>query len=248
MDTQPLPIEGDALGAALLAYLDEGELGGIHVVERDDGYVSADPAGPYFGEAGAWFPVEAPAVDRARGRTLDIGAGAGRFSVALQNRGLDVVALDVSEGCLEVCRRRGVVHIFQGTIFDLAATDPEPFDTFLLMGHNIALIAGPDEAPRFLRTLYDVARPGARILGTNREPLATTDPHHLAYHQLNRDRGRPPGQMGIRVRWRHLATPWFDYWFLSPEDLEALAKPTGWRLADYTSEGSSYLAELERTA
>lgn len=171
--------------------------------------------------------------------------GPGRFAVELQNRGHDVVALDVSEGCLEVCRRRGVRSTFSGTIFDLVETNPKPFDTFLLMGHNIGLLAGPEEAPAFLDTLRAMANPGARLLGTNRDPLATDDPEHLSYHQRNRDRGRHPGQMLIRVRWHALATPWFDYWFVSVAELETLAAASGWTLRDTELEDVHYLAHLE---
>ncbi len=238
-------IEGDALGAALLAHLDEGEAGGLHVVERDDGYISVDSANPYFSVAGGWFPVEESYADGVHGRVLDIGAGAGRFSIDLQNRGHQVVALDVSAGCLEVCRRQGVLETFHGTIFDLAATDPEPFDTFLLMGHNIGLLGSPATAPRFLGTLAMMANPAATIIGTTREPLATSDPHHLAYHQMNRDRGRPPGQLTIRVRWRHLATAWFDYWFPATDELTTVATEGGWRLAHQDYKDESYLAQLE---
>ena len=244
MEFQQLPIEGDALGAALLAHLEEGELAGLHVVERDDGHSSADSASPFFSRAGDWFAVEESVPDRVHGRVLDVGAGAGRFSLDLQDRGHDVLALDVSAGCLEVCRRQGVESTFYGTVFDLAATEPEPFDTFLLLGHNIGLLASPEIAPRFLTTLATMANPGAVILGTCREPLATSDPYNLAYHQMNRQRGRPPGQLTIRVRWCHLATSWFDYWFLSPDELATVAAKAGWMLADHEHRGSTYLAEL----
>ena len=124
MDIDPYPVVDDAFGAALLAHLDEGSSAGVHVIERDDGYVMADGTDLYFAEIGDVFPVEASAVERARGRVLDIGTGAGRFALALQKRGHDVVALDVSAGCLEVCRRLGVEQRFSGTIFDLAAQNP----------------------------------------------------------------------------------------------------------------------------
>ena len=96
----------------------------------------------------------------------------------------------------------------------LGALAKSSSDTFLLMGHNFGLLGGPEHAPRFLDTLHRLSRPGATIIGTGRDPFTTDDPDNLAYHQRNRDRGRHPGQLVIRVRWRYLATPWFDYWFL----------------------------------
>ncbi len=244
MDPQPTPTEGDALGALLIAHLDDGEAASIYVVERDDGYVGFEPSEVCFSNPGGWFPVERSFADYVHGRVLDVGAGAGRCSLELQDRGHDVVALDVSAGCLEVCRRRGIPKTFDGTIFDLAATDPEPFDSFLLMGHNIALLASPAMAPRFLGTLAAMARPGATIIGTNRDPLATTDPVNLGYHQMNRDRGRPPGQLTIRVRWENLATEWFDYWLMSLEELATIAASSGWELTNHSEANGSYLAVL----
>lgn len=244
MDPHPTPTEGDALGAALIAHLDNGETASVYVVERDDGYVDFEPSELYFSNPGGLIPVEESFADYTHGRVLDIGAGAGRFSLELQDQGHDVVALDVSAGCLEVCRRRGITKTFDGTIFDLAATDPPPFDSFLLMGHNIALLASPALAPRFLGTLAAMARPGATIVGSNRDPLVTNDPANLGYHRMNRDRGRPPGQLTIRVRWENLATEWFDYWFMSVGELATVAAASGWELTNHTEAGGSYLAVL----
>ncbi|MDJ0664043.1 MAG: class I SAM-dependent methyltransferase [Acidimicrobiia bacterium] len=239
------PIEGDALGAALLAQLEEGGDAGRHIVERDDGCVSSDSATLYFLDPADWFAVEASVLSRASGRVLDIGAGAGRFAIELQNRGHDVVALDVDAGCLEVCSRVGVHNTFLGDVLDLADTEPEPFDTFLLMGHNIGLLGGPEHAPRLLGALRDMARPGARVIGSGREFAETSDPLNLSYHQLNRERGRPPGQLRLRVRWGNLASPWFDYWFIAIDELRTLAAASGWELVDVvTEDGGHYLAEL----
>ena len=50
--------------------------------------------------------------------------------------------------------------------------------------------------------------------------------------------------MVIRVRWENLATPWFDYWFLPIDELEAIAATSGWKLVDTVIENDNYLAEL----
>ncbi len=55
-----------------------------------------------------WQPVERRAMRFVRGRVLDLGCGAGRVCLHLQERGLDVVGIDTSPGAIEACRRRGV--------------------------------------------------------------------------------------------------------------------------------------------
>src|SRR5690242_11406997 len=98
----------DGYGELLLAQL-AGEERVQEIVERDDGYIEAT-AGPlgYFAPFRRWPAHQRNAVRSMRGRVLDVGAGAGRVSLELQQRGHDVVAIDVSPGAVEVCRRRGV--------------------------------------------------------------------------------------------------------------------------------------------
>ena len=54
--------------------------------------------------------------------------------------------------------------------------------------------------------------------GSN-DPYATEDPAHLAYQERNRERGRMPGQLPLRVRYRDLIGPWFDYLIVSPNEM-----------------------------
>ncbi|MFQ5966421.1 MAG: hypothetical protein ACE5MI_02285 [Acidimicrobiia bacterium] len=93
-----------------------------------------------------------------------------------------------------------------------------------------------------------MATPGAQIIGTCLDSLQTTNPLHLAYHQVNRERGRLPGQLRLRSRWTNVASLWFDYLFVPSEELATIAEGSGWRLTDRRAGPASYLAvvRLER--
>ena len=97
--------------------------------------------GSYFGAPETWSDRDRWAIERGGGRVLDLGAGAGRAALALPALGQDVVALDVSPGAFEVCRRRGVRDCCVGTIDELVATEPMPFDSVLALGNNLGLLA-----------------------------------------------------------------------------------------------------------
>jgi SAM-dependent methyltransferase len=236
------PTMGDAFGAALLGHLDDGDP--LHVMERDDGLVEAMATAVYFGGPDAWSAHEAGMLGSVGDAVLDIGAGAGRVTLALRERGKQATALDVSEGAIEVCRRRGIEDVHLG---DVGSVGPGPrFDTFILFGNNLALLGSREEAPRFLAALRRVARPGARILGTTCDPYRTENPEHLGYHERNRARGRMPGQIGLRTRYRALTTPWHDILFVSIDELRELAGPEGWRLSEVLDDGGPvYGAALE---
>ena len=238
------PQVGDAFGLALLDYLEHGTEARSHFIERDDGLLETIDTGALFTRESEWSVAEASVVDRAGRRVLDVGAGAGRHALPLQESGREVVALDVSPGAVEVCRRRGVRETFTGTVFEWPGTDVEPFDTFLLCGNNYGLLESLAHGLSFLGALTEVAVPGAEIIGTCIDPFATEDPLHLAYHERNRDRGRHPGQIRLRARWSDVATNWFDYLFVPVEELEELAERAGWELVEYQPGSRPYLAVL----
>ncbi len=56
------------------------------------------------------------------------------------------------------------------------------------------------------------------------------------------------GQVRIRVRHRELATPWFDYLFVSRDERRSLADGTGWRVTRFLDpHGDMYVGVLEKT-
>jgi SAM-dependent methyltransferase len=196
-------------------------------------------------EPSGWQPHDHRALARVRGSVLDIGSGAGRTALELQRRGVAVTGLDISPGAIEVARKRGLRDTVLNTI-DAYAHSSARYDTFLLLGNNLGLIEGPDRAPVFLAALAALARPGAQIIAHGTDPYGTTDPVHTAYHRRNRDQGRLGGQLRLRLRYRELATDWFDYLVCSVGELRTLVEGTAWRLVDVDEvDHPYYLATLE---
>ncbi|MEU4588908.1 class I SAM-dependent methyltransferase [Micromonospora aurantiaca (nom. illeg.)] len=217
----------------------------IEIIERDDGLVNGAPAEHYLDPPQRWQPHDHRAVDRVRGHVLDVGVGAGRIALHLQDRGVPVTGLDTSLGALRVSRHRGVGDLVHGTV-DEHAADGRRYDTFLLLGNNLGLFEGRERAPAMLAALAALARPGARVIAHGTDPYGTTDPVHTAYHERNRRRGRIGGQLRLRLRYRLLGTDWFDYLVCSPEEFAELVHGSQWRLTDVDdTDHPYYLATLE---
>lgn len=89
--------EEDAFGQKLWAYYKGNEV--FEIVERDDGYIEAIRMKGYFSDYENWAPIEQKAMQFVKGRVLDIGCGAGRHSLYLQKKGLDVLGIDISPPC-----------------------------------------------------------------------------------------------------------------------------------------------------
>jgi SAM-dependent methyltransferase len=236
---------GDAYGAAMTAAFG-GDPRGIASVERSDGRLMLDIGIDYLAPARRWVPEERAAIRRARGRVLDVGCGAGRVALHLQERGHEVVAIDVSPGAVALSRERGVLDARELPASQVRAADG-PFDTIVMYGNNLGLLRDARHATWLLRRFASATSPGALLLGGTLDPYRTEDPSHLAYQAENRRRGRMAGQIRMRIRFNELATPWFDYLFVSKDELASLVDGTGWQLADTIEDRSAqYVAVLER--
>lgn len=230
----------------LLAALEDDQL--LEIVERDDGFILASRFGPdtYLSPYRKWPSRQRRAMRLARGRVLDVGAGAGRVALHLQEKGLDVVAIDSSRGAVKTCRKRGVKDARVLRIEDVDES-LGPFDTVVMYGNNLGLLASKTKGRRLLRQLHRATTDRARIIGEILDPYPGAPPIHRAYHARNRKRGRMSGQVRIRIRYRDVATPWFDYLFLSRKELEELIAGTGWRLTrTYEDDSPLYVAVMEK--
>jgi SAM-dependent methyltransferase len=237
--------EQDAFGRVLLDYLDGGDRAAT-IVERDDGYIESEPPAAYFNPFRRWFAVERQVLRHVRGRVLDVGVGAGRVALELQRRGHDVVGIDVSPLVVSVARRRGVRNVKVLALEDLDGRLGH-FDTVIMFMNNFGLLANETKARGLLRRLHALTTEKGRIVATSSDHAKTTNPAHLAYRRRNRERGRMPGQNRFRLRYRKLATPWFDYLFVTPREMERLLRGTGWRVGRFIrSDDDFYAAVIEK--
>lgn len=243
----------DAMGQALYDCF-RGEKD-HYIIERDDGYMNSSHLTPYFAEFGEWSDIEKRMPEFVHGHVLDVGCGAGRHTLHLQNMGFRVTAIDNSPMAIEVATTRGVKEAHCISVDDVAINpnftfgEDASFDSIVMMGHNIGLLHGAEEGKNLLKAFHKISTSGARIIGSTREPGLTKDRDHISYQQWNLERGRMRGQVRFRIRHRKLVGEWLDYLFLSPNELEELADSTGWKLENVIRGngefgGESYLAVL----
>jgi len=244
-ESVPGPVMGDAFGGVLRACHEVGARTGavFQIIERDDGHIAASDAAVYFAPVEDWPELERHACEEITGRVLDVGCGAGRHASVLIAAGAGVIGLDSSPGAVAVAQARGVdARLGSASAIPVGI---DAMDTVVLFGNGIGLLGSPQQAPVVLAELARVAAPGARLLGSGLDPSVTTNPIHLAYHDHNRQRGRMPGQLRLRVRHERLASEWFDYLLPSEAELTDLVRNSPWRLDEMRHDDhGGYLAVM----
>jgi SAM-dependent methyltransferase len=176
----PLTSAEDAFGQLLSDLLAGRRV--VEVVERDDGCVFTGDPRYYVAPFRSWWPQERRAMRFVRGRVLDLGCGAGRVGLHLQNRGYEVVGIDVSPLAVEIARHRGLADVRLGTL-ESAVRVNERFDTTLLLGNNLGLLAGEQQGRRLLRKLARVATDKGRILAGSSDPYEGASELARRYHE-----------------------------------------------------------------
>ena len=216
------------------------------LVERDDGFLDIS-SGPqsYFAPFNKWPEYERKAIRFAEGRVLDVGCGAGRVALYLQEKGQDCVGIDVSPLAIKVCRERGVKDARVVPITRVGA-QLGTFDSVVMYGNNFGLFGSKKRADWLLQKFYHITKDSGRIIAETMDPYDTTDPSHLMYQKFNLRRGRMAGQIRIRVRYKKYETPWFDYLLVSRDEMKQLLQGSGWKVTKFVDSGSRYIAIIEK--
>src|SRR5713101_1215117 len=236
----------DVYGRLIYDYF-RGKALGVEIVERDDGFVNSGGGEAYLSQYKDWPARERSAIRFAKGRVLDIGCGGGRHSLFLQEKGLDITGVDISPLAVRVCRTRGLKDARLMSIDDVGPSLGR-LDTILMLGNNFGLFSNKIKARVLLKKFSKMMSPKGRIIAESLEIYKPpVDPAYRRYHLMNIRRGRMPGQVKIRIRYRNLATPWFDYLLASKKEMKQILKGTGWKAKRFfSSKGPSYIAIIER--
>ena len=104
--------------------------------------------------------IEKKALDMVKGRTLDVGAGSGCHSLVLQEKGIDVTAIDISPLSVETMKERGVKNALEQDFFTLEGQ----YDTIIMLMNGIGIVGTLDRLPMFFRQLDKILAPGGQVL------------------------------------------------------------------------------------
>ncbi len=104
--------------------------------------------------------LEQKALKLVKGKVLDVGCGSGSHSLYLQDKGIEIKAIDISEGAIEVTKRRGVKH---GEVLNVL-DETESFDTILLLMNGTGIFQELKNVSTYLKHLKSLLNSGGQIL------------------------------------------------------------------------------------
>ncbi len=172
--------------------------------------------------------LELRALTLCRGRVLDLGAGAGRHTLDLQERGLDVTAIDVCPDAVAVMRERGVRDARCG---DLDSVKGERFDTILLLMHGIGLVGTLAGLATFLERIKETIADEGQIVCDSAD-LTMIVPSLFDSDDSPDHKPAPyPGEVEFRLTYGKLEGQPYPWLFVDPRTLERFAKSSGFEFA-----------------
>ena len=228
-------------GAALLDYFN-GDRGAALSYERDDGSVWEEPVSVFFRPPAEFFRLEHTALGLCRGDTLDIGAGAGVHSLVLQERGMDVTAIDISPEAVAVMSKSGVVNPRCADVFNFSG---KRFDTLLMLGRGIGMVGDLKGLAYFLRDVRRLLKSGGQLILNSCSPAPPPVPEEVSRPGVNVAAGRYIGEIGLRLFYKGIEGAPFSWLHVDPETLSGYAFKAGWQTEIVErEEDGNYLARL----
>lgn len=151
----------DPMGRAIADYYKNGVAGRLRVMSSmfDEDEI---PVAHLFREEDEMGALELRALELSHGRVLDVGAGAGCHTLALQDKGLMATAIDVSPLSVTVMRDSGVEDARLVNLFEEEFAGS--YDTILMLMNGSGIIGCIENMPRFFKRINDLLAPGGQVL------------------------------------------------------------------------------------
>ena len=247
-ETDPTPDSvPDPFGRAIMAFhRDEQE---EPLYQGGDGYRREHPIEAFYFSA---FDPDARPEHRwllegldLDGPVLDMGAGAGRHTLYLQER-VETVAIEPSEHLVTTMRERGVADARRGDMFDLIHQfDRDRFRSAFAIGTQVGLAGSVAGLRAFLSDLAHVTDPDARAV------LDGYDPDGEGADEMLGFRADPTPGLAHRVmhfEYEGDVGPTLHFRLFGPGRLREACVGTRWTVADvrYGEEGVHYRAALAK--
>ncbi|MBQ6745698.1 MAG: methyltransferase domain-containing protein [Bacteroidaceae bacterium] len=177
--------------------------------------------------------IERKALDLAKGKTLDVGAGAGCHSLVLQQRGIDVTAIDISPLSVKTMKERGIRKVLEQDFFTLH----EQYDTILMLMNGIGIMGTLERMPVFFKLLDRILAPGGQVLCDSSDicyVFETDDgiielPDDTDYY----------GELTFQIQYKDTIGEPFDWLYIDADTLTQQAEENGYTV-EVLAEGKHY--------
>ena len=244
INTALLPADKDPMGTAIADYFKRHKADRLRVFSSqfDEDEI---PVEELFRTEKQMPLLERTALQMATGRILDVGAGSGCHSLALQEAGKEVHAIDISPLSVEVMKQRGVRSVSQTNLFNEQFADE--YDTILMLMNGSGIIGKLENLPDFFRKMKLLLRPGGCVL---------MDSSDLSYLFEEEDgsivinlAGDYYGEVDFQMQYKNVKGDSFDWLYIDFQTLSLYAAENGFT-AELVKEGThyDYLAKLSRQA
>lgn len=232
--------EKDPIGQALIDYLDTKKESTIHV----DTNLTEDESIPtsYFFRTYDEMPKsEQVALDLSKGKILDLGAGSGVHSLYLQEKGMEVYPIDISELSANVMKQRGLNNV---RLQDYRTITNEKYDTILLLMNGIGMVQKITNIPQFLQQIKGLLNTGGQVLLDSTDILYMFEDEENGGYLIDLNSGYY-GEMIYFVSYKDIKGEPFDWFYIDYGLLFDYAKAEGFTCEMVVSEDEGhYLAKL----
>lgn len=230
----------DPMGAAIRDYHLRGKAARLRVMSSmfDEDEMPVDHLFRTFDD----MPhLEQKALNMAYGKVLDIGAGAGCHALALQERGMDVKAIDISPLSCEVMKERGIKDVECVNLFCKQLQGK--YDTLLLLMNGTGIAGKLSQLPALLNRLKELLSEEGQIL------IDSSDLKYIYENEdgsMDIDLNAPYyGEVDYQMQYRDIKGEPFDWLYTDPMLLASVSKQCGLRCQIIEQgEHYDYLAKL----
>mgnify|MGYP001825434998 FL=1 len=228
------------LATALLAY-QEGQRDAKLLVRTDLRTLEEWPVSLFFRTAAEFPPLERQALELCGPRVIDVGAGAGPHTLALLERGHDVLAVESLPEIASLLQARGFPRV---TVCSLDELPPGQADTVLMLMNGLGLAGTLDGLVPLLESARRLLAPGGRIVADSTDPRQWLEPEDAEGELLLQD-GRFGGEVQFQLEYDGTRGEPFPFLYVDPEMLRDRGLRAGLVLEEVrTFADGTYLAIL----
>ena len=184
--------------------------------------------------------LEQKAIQLTKGKTLDVGCGAGSHALYLQEKGFEVMAIDISANAIKACELRGLKNVKVQNILDV---ENEKFDTILLLMNGTGIFGTLSETSKYLQKLKSLLNPNGQILIDSSDIIYMFDEEEDGSFSVPADRYY--GELTFTISYKNKTEEPFPWLYLDYNTLQNAAHDNGLQ-CELILEGAhfDYLAKL----